>query len=167
MKIGSICKRRVATIDSASTPIQAAALMREHHVGALVVTTQTPEGLRVSGIVTDRDLVIDALAEGVDGISREIGALTSRQVASVSEDDDVPGAIAVMQDNRVRRLLVVNAEQRLVGIISLDDLVEACASQLDGLAKAIRGGIENEVVDTLTVPSVPLLLRMPSMGAAA
>lgn len=43
MKIGSICTRRVATIDSANTPIQAAALMREHHVGALVVITRTPE----------------------------------------------------------------------------------------------------------------------------
>jgi CBS domain-containing protein len=167
MKIGSICTRRVATIDSANTPIQAAALMREHHVGTLVVTTETTEGPRVSGIVTDRDLVIDALADGVDGISGEIGALTSRQVASVSEDDDVASAIAVMQDNRVRRLLVINAEQRLVGIVSLDDLVEACASQMDGLVKAIRGGIEKEVLDTLTAPTVPLLLRMPVMGAAA
>lgn len=167
MNIGSICTRRVATIDSAGTPIQAAVLMREHHVGTLVVTTQMLDGPRVSGIVTDRDLVIDALAEGIDGISGEIGALASHQIENVSEDEDLASAIAVMQDGGVRRLLVVNAEQRLVGIVSLDDLMEACASQMDGLVKAIRGGIEREVVDTLMAPMAPLLLRMPVTGAAA
>ncbi|MBK5204739.1 MAG: CBS domain-containing protein [Polaromonas sp.] len=166
MKIGFICTRRVATIDSAGTPIQAAALMRKHHVGTLVVTTQTPDGPHVSGIVTDRDLVINALAEGVDAISREIGALASRQIESVFEDDDVASAIAVMQGGGVRRLLVVNAEHRLVGIVSLDDLMAACASQIDGLVKAIRGGIENEVLDTLAAATMPLLLPMPVMRAA-
>lgn len=152
MNIGSVCTRRAATIDSTGTPVQAAALMRQHHVGTLVVTTQTPDGPRVSGIVTDRDLVI--------------GALASHQIESVFEDDDVASAIAVMQGGGVRRLLVVNAGHRLVGLVSLDDLMAACASEMGGLVNAIRSGIKREVMDTLTAPA-PLLLRKPAKGAAA
>ena len=57
MKIASICQRRVVTIDNASSLVQAAGLMREHDVGALVVTTESSEGPRVTGVVTDRDLI--------------------------------------------------------------------------------------------------------------
>lgn len=167
MNIASICTRRVATIDSAGTPVQAAALMRQHHVGTLVVTTRTPEGVRVSGIVTDRDLVIGALADGAGAISREIGALASHQVESVFEDDDVASAIAVMQGGGVRRLLVVNASHQLVGLVSLDDLMAACASEMGGLVKAIRSGIKREVMDTVTTPAPLLLLRKPAPGDAA
>lgn len=162
MNVGSICTRRVATIDSASTPIEAAALMRQHHVGTLVVTTQTPDGPRVSGIVTDRDLVVGALADGADAISGEVGALASHQIESVLEDDDVASAIAVMQGGGVRRLLVANAGHRLVGLVSIDDLMAACASEMGGLVTAIRSGIKREVMDTLPVPAPLLLLRKPA-----
>lgn len=60
--IGSIFRRRIVSVDAAATWVEAAGLMREHHVGALVVTQQTAEGLRVSGVVTDRDLVVDGSA---------------------------------------------------------------------------------------------------------
>lgn len=97
--IGSICRRRIVSIDAAGSLVQAAGLMREHHVGALVVTTQTDEGPRVSGIVTDRDLVIDALARGLDGSTVTIADLASQAIASVGEDDDLSDALAVMQDS--------------------------------------------------------------------
>lgn len=164
MNVASICTRRVVTIGSASTPVQAAALMRQHHVGTLVVTTQTPDGVRVSGIVTDRDLVIGALADGAGAISREVGTLASHQIESVSEDDDVASAIAVMQGGGVRRLLVVNAAHQLVGLVSLDDLMAACASEMGGLVNAIRSGIKREVMETSTAPAPLLLLRKPGAG---
>lgn len=167
MNVASICTRRVVTIDSASTPVQAAALMRQHHVGTLVVTSQTSDGVRVSGIVTDRDLVMGALADGASAISREIGALASHQIESVSEGDDVASAIAVMQGGGVRRLLVVNAEHQLVGLVSLDDLMAACASEMGGLVTAIRSGIQREVMDTVAAPAPLLLLRKPGGGQAA
>lgn len=167
MNIASICTRRVVTIDRASTPVQAAALMRQHHVGTLVVTSQTPDGVRVSGIVTDRDLVIGALADGAGAIGREVGSLASHQIESVSEDDDVASAIAVMQGGGVRRLLVVNAAHQLVGLVSLDDLMAACASEMGGLVNAIRSGIQREVMDTAATPAPPLLLRKPDQAGAA
>ena len=167
MNIASICSRRIVTIDSAGTPVQAAGLMREHHVGALVVITQAPEGPQVSGIVTDRDLVIGALASGRDRGGVTIGELASDRNVSVSEEDDLSGAIAVMREGGVRRLLVTNAEQQLVGVVSLDDLMDACAAEMAGLAKVIRNGIEREVGEISNLPPpAPLVLRIPSMGTA-
>lgn len=113
------------------------------------------------GIVTDRDFVIGALARGLDGASVEIRELASHTIVSVSEDDDLTSAIAAMQEGGVRRLLVTNREQHLSGIVSLDDVMGACASDMDGLAKLIRSGIEREVAETSTTPpSAPLLLRV-------
>ncbi len=165
INIGSICRRRIVSVDAASSLVQAAGLMREHHVGALVITTQTSEGPRVSGIVTDRDLVIDALARGLDSSSVTIGDLASQAIASIGEDDDLSDALAVMQDSGVRRLLVTNDEDHLTGIVSLDDLMDAYASQMDGLAQVIRSGVEREVAETAP-PLPPLLLRIPAMGTA-
>jgi CBS domain-containing protein len=165
MNVASVCTRRVVTIDSAGTPVQAAALMRQHHVGTLAVTTQTPDGVRVSGIVTDRDLVIGALADGARAISCEVGTIASHQIESVSEDDDVASAIAVMQGGGVRRLLVVNPAHQLVGLVSLDDLMAACASEMGGLVNAIRSGIKREVMETTTAPAPLLLLRKPAASS--
>jgi CBS domain-containing protein len=162
--IGSICRRRIVSVDAASSWVEAAGLMRDHHVGALVVTQQTSEGLRVNGVVTDRDLVVDGMARGLDPSASAIGELASQRIASVSEDDDLSDALAAMQDSGVRRLLVTNAEQALVGIVSLDDLMHGCAAQVEGVAKVIRRGIEREIAQS-AAPQ-PIVLRIPAMGTA-
>jgi CBS domain-containing protein len=164
--IGSICRRRIVSVDAAASWVEAATLMREHHVGALVVTQRTDEGLRVNGIVTDRDLVVDGMARGLDPSASAIGELASQRIASVSEDDDLSDALAVMQDGGVRRLLVTDAEQQLVGIVSLDDLMHACAAQMEGMAKVIRSGIEREIAQTPAATPEPIVLRIPAMGTA-
>jgi CBS domain-containing protein len=165
MNIGSLCARRIVSIDSAGTLVEAAGLMREHHVGALVVTTPAPEGLRVIGIVTDRDLVIDVLARGLNPAGTQIGELASKQIVSVPEEGDIASAIDAMQRSGVRRVLVADAEQALMGIVSFDDLMDACANEMAGLAKVIRSGIEREVAQTAATPrSAPVVLRVPAMG---
>lgn len=166
MNIGSICQRRIVGTDSASSLVEAAGLMRDHHVGALVVTTPTPEGLSVSGIVTDRDLVIEVLARGLDASRILIGELARERVVSVSQDDDLDDAIAAMHEGGVRRLLVTDGEEQLIGIVSFDDLMAACALSIDGLAKVIRSGIEPEAAEAaLPLPPLPPL-RIPAMGTA-
>jgi CBS-domain-containing membrane protein len=96
-----------------------------------------------------------------------IGELASDRIVSVSEEDDLSSAIAVMQEGGVRRLLVTNAEQQLVGVVSLDDLMDACAAEMAGLAKVIRNGIEREVIESSNLPPpAPLVLRVPAMGTA-
>ena len=165
MKIGSLCRRQVVTIDAAGTLAQAATLMRDQHVGALVVTARTPEGLHASGIVTDRDLVIDALARGFAGSDITIGDLASERIVSIGETQDVDQTIALMRETGVRRLLVLDAERRVTGIVSLDDLIEVFASQLDDLSKVLRSGFAREVAETASPPpQAPLLLRFPAMG---
>lgn len=165
MNIGSICSRRIVTIDSEFSLRDAAALMRERHVGALVVTAPSAEGTRVAGVVTDRDLVIHVLAQGIDGDEIEIGDLANQHIASVRDNEDSTRALAVMQEQGVRRLLVTDADQQLVGIVSLDDLVAACASDMDRLARTIRSGIEREAAETSPVVPPPPL-RIPAMGTA-
>ncbi len=167
MNVGSICTRRIVSLATSGTLAQAATLMREHHVGALVVTAEAPEGPRVSGVVTDRDLVIDVLARGLDSATVRIGELVSSEVVCVSEDDDIGSAIAAMQETGVRRVLVTNAGRQLVGIVSLDDLIDVLASQMDGLAKVIRSGMQREVDEAATAPPpAPVVLRIPAMGTA-
>jgi CBS domain-containing protein len=166
MNIGSLCSRRIVTIDHACSLTQAAVLMRERHVGALVVTTPSSDDTRVTGVVTDRDLVIHVLAQGLEGEDIDIGDLVHQNVASVSETDDVSHALSVMHQHGVRRLLVTNGSQQLIGIVSLDDLAAACASDMDRLAQVIRSGIERETAET--TPVIPPLppLRIPAMGTA-
>jgi len=167
MKIGSLCTRRVVTVDEGASLGQAARLMREHHVGALVVTARAAQGLRIGGLVTDRDLVVEVLARELDPAAARIGELASTEIASVAEDDDLAQAIATMQRSGVRRLLVTDADQRLSGIVSLDDLVQACAGHLAGLADVIRAGLERETDEMEPTPPLPPgLLRVPAVGTA-
>ena len=166
MKIGTICRRSVVTVDSGATLTEAARLMREKHVGSLVVTARTTEGPRAVGIVTDRDLAIDVLARGLEGAGLTIGELAGETLASIAEDADLSSTIAAMQSAGVRRLIVVNAEHQVTGIVSLDDLMEACAGIIGGLADIIRTGIEREVRESTPPPVAPVMLRIPAMGTA-
>jgi len=167
MKIANLCTRRVVIIDAHASLAQAATLMREHHVGALVVTSQGDEGLSVLGLVTDRDLVLNALARELDPADSRIGTLASTTLASVSEDDDVRAAITTMQRAGVRRLLVTDADGRLDGIVSLDDVVQGFANEFAALAGVIRSAMDREVSETRPTPPLPAnLLRIPSVGTA-
>lgn len=167
MNIGLICRRRVVTVDRMASPIRAAELMRDHHVGALVVTADTDASPHVIGVVTDRDLVVGGIARGLDGASAPIGTLAATQVVSVSEDDDLSTAIATMQAHGVRRLLVLDDSRNVVGFLSLDDLVDAYASELEGLARVIRSGIERESSEIpMTSTRRAVLPQFPAMGTA-
>jgi len=172
MRIADICRQRVISVDRGSSLVHAAALMRTHHVGALVVTTQTPEGSQVSGIVTDRDLVVEVLARGLDGTRIRIGDLACSRVETVSGGDELGGAIAAMQRGGVRRLLVLDGDRRVTGIVSLDDMLGACAAELCALANVVRSGIEREAVgieeESAPVPvPIPTLPRFGSANADA
>ena len=167
MNIGTLCTRRIVTVNAASSLAQAATLMREHHVGALVVVTQTGDSQAVSGIVTDRDLVLDVLARRLDAADICIGDLARERVATVCEDDDVETAIAVMQESGVRRLLVTDADRHLSGIVAFDDLMAACARTMWELAQIVHLGIEREVAQNdKPAPPAPIGLRVPAVGTA-
>lgn len=144
MKVGDICTREIVSTDHTATLDQAAALMREHHVGALLVTQDTPSGPMAAGVVTDRDLVVLAMARGIAPQQAVVGQLVSGRLVTVRAEASVDDAIDVMQSAGVRRVLVTSGDGQLEGIVSLDDVLEALVDQVAGLARAVRGGIAQE-----------------------
>lgn len=167
MNVGSICSHHLVTISRSGTLQQAATLMREHHVGSLVVTETRPEAEHIVGIVTDRDLAIEVLARGFDGEHMEVGQMIDGRVVSAPQEASLMDAVELMQVAGVRRLLVRTEDRQVVGVVSFDDLFEACVAQLNGLARVLRKGIERETIErsTMTTPTRPTLL-IPATGAA-
>src|SRR3970040_1219836 len=106
MNIGEICTREGVMTDRASTLQQAATLMREQHVGTLLVTGDSGEGMQVVGVVTDRDVVIEAVARGLDVTQAEVGRLAEGKLAVVPAAATLDEAISMMKERGVRRLLV-------------------------------------------------------------
>ena len=166
MNLLSLCRRPVVAIDEKASLVEAARRMREHHVGALVVTTQGPQGTWVSGIVTDRDIVIEGLAVAARGVDAPVGALATKSIVSVADDGTVADAIAAMAGSGVRRLLVVDTQGHLSGIVSIDDLLAALARDAAGLAEALRVGAQHEASAAVPMPPAPTGLRVPAMGTA-
>ncbi|MEK8034725.1 CBS domain-containing protein [Ideonella sp. DXS29W] len=158
MTIADICSKHVITIDQNASLQEAALLMRSHHVGALVVTADEATDPHVVGIVTDRDLAIEVIAQGLDVGSVRVGQLASRQIAAVAANGSIGDAVMAMQRAGVRRLLVIEGEEQLAGVISSDDVFEALAGQLATLSGALRAGIARESEQR---PAPPPVQRRP------
>jgi CBS domain-containing protein len=112
--------------------------MREHHVGTLVVVDAGPDSPRPLGIVTDRDLVMEVLAQGVDPKLIAVGDLLARPLVTAREDDALFDAIQAMNQHGVRRLVVIDSEGHLAALLSMDDVIGVLAEELSGLSKAIE-----------------------------
>ena len=168
MDLASLCKRPIITVGRSATLQQAAGLMREHHVGSLIVTEVQDEGERVCGVLTDRDLAIEVLARGLDGTRSLVGQLPDGKLISAPMRADIDDAIELMQAHGVRRLLVRDDSGNLVGLVSFDDLLQACAGRLNGLAAVLQKGIEREAAErqALAAPPRRAPLRVPSTGTA-
>ncbi|HYD87485.1 MAG TPA: CBS domain-containing protein [Vitreimonas sp.] len=145
MKIRDVMTPDVRTINPDATIREAARLMAEADVGALPVAS----GDRLAGMVTDRDIVIRGVAIG-KGVDATVGEVMSHEVLYCREDDDVADVCENMSDIQVRRLPVVNADKRLVGIVSLADIADSADSEEAGEAlEAITrpGGQHNQSMD--------------------
>ena len=138
MRVGDICARRVVTTERSTSIRDAVALMRDEHVGDVVVTAPHAAGEAPVGILTDRDIVLELLAKDVAIDSVTVGDVMSYELATVEAEDEILDAIEVMQSNGVRRLPVVGAGGELVGLLSLDDLVAALSEAIGGLCPVIR-----------------------------
>ena len=135
MSLGEICNRDVVVIGKDTTVQEAAQLMRTHHVGALVVTRER-EGARLPvGLITDRDIVIEVLAEGVEISAVLVGDIMSDRLLTAAESDGLWETLQRMRIKGVRRLPVVDAQGFLQGIVTLDDMVELLADEVAQAAK--------------------------------
>ena len=162
MNIASICQRPVITIESDASLREAAASMRENHVGALVVTDAL-ESSRVAGVVTDRDLAIEVLAAGLDASAIRIGQLVKGALVSVPGSGSLQDAVIAMEEGGVRRLLVTDGGGRVIGFLSSDDVLDAVAAELGGLARALRSGIARENAERAPEHPVFLPHGMPGL----
>ncbi len=147
MPIGEICVRDVV-VAGPETPVrEAAQLMAKHHVGNVVVVREESLGHVVPiGVITDRDIVRNVVAEELDTAMFTLGDLLARDVITVPEDLGVFECMQQMRLNGIRRMPVVDASGSLVGIISLDDLIQLLAEEMSELSKVIVREQAREVV---------------------
>ncbi len=144
MAIGEFCNREVVFATREMSLPEAAQLMREYHVGDLVVVDEV-DGKRVPvGIVTDRDMVIEVIAKSLDLDGFSVGDIMGSQLVSVQEKEGVFETIRLMRAKGIRRIPVVNQEGGLVGIVSADDILDLLAEEMAELAKVAPREQERE-----------------------
>ena len=108
------------SVDTSSTVIEAARLMKEADVGPIPVV----DGDRLVGIVTDRDIAIRVVAEGRDPQSVTVGEIASKDLVTVDPQQELDEALRLMAQHQVRRLPVVEEDGRLVGILAQADVAQ-------------------------------------------
>jgi CBS domain-containing protein len=134
MDVGRICKRRPITIDSGADLAEAARLMREAHVGFLVVC----DGAQLCGVLTDRDIVLEAVACGVSPDQVTVGDAMTADPVTLAEDASLDEALECLRAAGVRRAPVVDDGGRIAGVLSLDDVLDHLADQLGSVAGSLR-----------------------------
>jgi CBS domain-containing protein len=133
----------VAVVEPETSAFEAARLMRQHHIGALVVV-DAKEKSRPVGILTDRDLVIALMAEGLDPELFTAGDLMSVDLILANPEMDAMDAVQLMRQHRLRRLVIVDEAGRLVGIVTMEDLLELLTRELASLAAGVIGARDRE-----------------------
>ena len=142
MNISEIMTTDFEMIDSNASLIEAAEKMKSLNVGFLPVR----EGTRLAGLLTDRDIVIRGLAEGLDPESTSVRDIISSEVVYCYDDDSVEDAARLMEDKQIRRLIVVNHDQTPVGILSIGDIA----------VKAGQDELAGEILERVSEPAAPV-----------
>jgi CBS domain-containing protein len=111
--------------------------MRQYHVGDVVIC-KAKYGKQIPvGIITDRDIALEIVAKGTDPDSIRVGEAMSFDLTVVSEHDDLMHVIEVMRDKGIRRVPVIDADEALVGILTVDDIVDLLSEVLVDLAHLV------------------------------
>lgn len=135
MTVGALCTRPVHTISPRATVRDAAVRMKTHNVGSLVVVDGSSP---IEGIVTDRDLVVRALAERANPGRTAVRDVMTIAPAAVQSETSVDHALEIMADHRVRRLVVLDASGGLRGLLSYDDVVSFLVDEMDDAGRLLH-----------------------------
>ncbi|GAB3183945.1 CBS domain protein [Micromonospora palomenae] len=122
-RVSDVMTKQVVYLSAETTLDEAARVMKEADIGDVVVT----DGATLAGVLTDRDIVVRAVAERSDPSTTTIGSITTREVVMIEQHSTASEAASLMRERNIRRVLVCDNERKLVGIVSLGDL----AMQLD------------------------------------
>jgi len=138
MPISEVCNREVVIVQPGETVLEAAQIMRRHHVGDVVVVEERG-GRRVPvGIVTDRDLVLEVMAPQIDPATITVRDILTTDLVTIKKDAGLFEAIEYMHAKGVRRLPVVDDNGGLIGILTLDDLIELLSDEMTALARLVK-----------------------------
>lgn len=144
MAMSELCNSDVITLERNSTIAQAAKLMRQHHVGAVIIVEMKDGRRSPVGVVTDRDIVVELVATELDPDVITVGDIMVHTLVSISEKSGLLEAIRLMADKGVRRLPVTDEKGALVGIVALDDMLLLLTKELGALSKLVEREQKNE-----------------------
>jgi signal-transduction protein with cAMP-binding, CBS, and nucleotidyltransferase domain len=144
MRIGEICTREVVHCGPDTSVADIAQLMCNHHVGDVIVAEPHQGKLVPVGIVTDRDLVVQVLAQGVGPDALTAQDLMGDELVTAAEAEVVYDAIWHMRSKGIRRLPVVDERKFLVGVLTADDVTEFLAEELTQVARIVPHQVKLE-----------------------
>ena len=144
MTAGEYCNREIIITGQDVSVTEAAMLMRQHHVGDLVVVEKQAEKILPIGIITDRDIVIEVVAQKADPEALIIKDIMSTDLVTVEENQALLDTLALMQYQGIRRIIVVDAQGSLQGLLSADDAIELIAEAINNLTKLVKREISHE-----------------------
>ncbi len=144
MRVGDCSTSKVVVARRSTSIGEAARLMREYHIGALIVTGDDKQDVMPVGIVTDRDLVIEILAKEIDPSELTVGDVMSPDLTVAQESDDLFQTLDRMREQGVRRVPVINDRGQLAGILSVDDVLALLASAISRVPQLMRTERNNE-----------------------
>lgn len=144
MLLKEVCTLDVVTCGARTTTLEAARLMRQRHVGDIVVVADDGEVATPLGVITDRDLVLEVLAVGLDPAQTMVASLLHGPVVIAEDSEDTSVAIERMRTHGVRRLPVVNRHGTVTGIITLDDILALLVTDAGALLQVMKAGRQHE-----------------------
>jgi len=143
MHAGNICKRELITADESESIAKVARLMRNHGVGDIVLTKSLDATTVPIGFVTDRDIVVHAVACNVALNDLAAGDLRLRELVTVDSNCDIFEITRTMNENAVRRL-IVSEESVIIGIVTLDDVLLVIREIMNNLSASLERQIHRE-----------------------
>jgi len=144
MTAGEYCNREIIITEQDTSVTEAAILMRKNHVGDLVVVEKRGEKTLPTGVITDRDIVVEVIAQKTDPDSLIVKDIMSTDLITVEEKASLLDTVELMQKRGVRRIIVVDNEGNLQGLLSADDVIELIAEAMNNLTKLVRREITRE-----------------------
>lgn len=145
MRIGDIGIRDIVSATQDTLVLEAARLMREHHVGDVVVVAPGKRGTVPVGIVTDRDIVVAVIAPRLNPAELTVGDIMCTDLLTACEDQEIFETVEQMRRHGIRRLPITDKQGNLLGIVTVDDLLELLAMQFSGLSKVVASERMQEV----------------------
>ena len=138
MTIGVLCNHNVVSVSPHEGVAEAAKKMRDEHVGDLIVADLRGGRLVPVGILTDRDLVVEVIAQGAEAEELTVKDIMSTDLLTVTEDNGLEFVLRKMGAKGVRRVPVVDAAGTLQGVLSIDDVIAHIAGIIGSIAEGLR-----------------------------